>query len=271
MDLHAALRDHELVALRASAAELFGVFTRRVQGPSSFSAVVIREDGSATLAPLGVVESGGTREAVFVRTSPLSLQFEVSALSSSDGFPCSAVVHLTAAVVPDRSDLESFCRAILGGGRRALRPRVAAYFHDEVERVVHEFARAHEADALLSSRDDAAFSSQLQAALKPLAFAAGMSIAPGVILQVQSPAFEVHRRERHEAQMREQRLEEQARARRVADHAAREHAGHLAELLNRLDEMSARSGGVRTLDLLRTFNAADRGELYRQLMNRGLS
>jgi hypothetical protein len=272
MDLKSFIADPNFVAMRVAASDLFGVLTRRVELPTDCAAIVWRDGGAIDVAPEGSeIDGRAVREVVFVRTTPMNFEFAESDLESADGHACEAVVRIALSVVPERADLESFTRSILGGSRRANLNRIALHIRDTVSRAMHDFAGRTSAEALVKSSADEEFADAIAKTLKPVLFAAGIGMSRHVTLTVSSAAWERARRGERDAEARAKRQEAE-RARREADIARREtHVRHLSELMGQLDDLAAKQPNVSVAELIRTFDAGQRGALYQQLLAREVS
>jgi len=272
MDLAAFAADSESLALRLDAADLFGLLTRRVALPGEIAALVTTDDRRTRFEPAGAtIDAAGVREVFLARTGPVQYPFEVAAAQSADGHECTASASLAVAVVPQQADFESFRRAILGASRRADAGRISTYLRDAVQRALYEFIRGRPAEALIESRADADFSAELVRALQPLLFAAGLSIGRHVALDVSSPAFESARRAQRDADLARQRMGVERELREAALAAQRLHVEELSHALERLDALARERPGVSVGDLVRTFDAQERGALYRRLLTRSVS
>lgn len=272
MDLETFARDISLVAVRLAAFDVFGMLTRRVPLPVGCAALLHRDDGTTSVeSPGATVDGRGVRELVVVRATPMRLAFDPVAVESSDGHECSAMIGLAVQVVPERADLDAFCNTILGSSRRAGVNRLTMHLRDAVYRAAHEFAAARPAEALVHSRDDDAFSRHLSTALKPVTFAAGLSLAGQITLEVFSEAFEAARRAERHAAEQQRRLGLRQQLQEAEQAARRKHVEELSAMLDRLDALARQRPGVDTARLIQTFDVAERGELYRQLLTREVS
>lgn len=272
MDLHSFERDPQTVAVRLAASDLFGVLQRSVRLPPGCGGLVLREDGSTAFAPAGAtVESRGAREVVAIRATPIDVSFSGERVESSDGFACEARLRLSIHVVPERSEFEAFCRAILGSSRRAEARRIELYVADTVRKALHEFASQHAAETLVRSMKDEEFVARLADALKPVAFAAGLALGRAVTLEIASPAYDEARRRTQLESTERQRLEQETRLRDAAGEMRLKHVEHLSAVLDRLDGLAKQRPGVSMGELIRTFDAGERAELYRQMLSRALA
>lgn len=272
MDLETFARDPRLVAVRLDAAEVFGLLVRQAALPPDCAALVTTDDRSKRFEPAGAeVDGRNVRDMVVVRDRPAQVTIDVLSAASADGFDCDARLSLSVAVVPRQSDIEDFCRVILGASRRADEQRLTLYLRDAVERSAFEFIRTQPAEALIESRADAAFAAALIAALQPIAFSAGLSIGRHIAIAVVSPAFEAARRTRRDAEQRRRQIAVEEELRSAAAASQRLHVEELSTLLQRLDALARERPGVSVADLIRTFDPRERGSLYRQLLSRGVS
>src|SRR5437762_9274150 len=146
MDVQTFFRDPGNLALRLPADELFGVLSRRIELPPSFTALVVRDDQTTALPSRGVIEARGVIEVVLIRSSPIPLTFQPPDLESADGFACPATLGMTLQLACERPDLEVFARTILGSSRRADSRRLLLYLQDAVTSALYSYVKARPAE-----------------------------------------------------------------------------------------------------------------------------
>ncbi len=258
-------RRTEHVALHVAADEVFGLLTRSLDLPGVWAALVKRDTGDYGVVPSGARVNGSDAEDVlFVRTTPVEVALTETGLRSRDHFECVAEVRAGVCVVPQRSELISFHKRILGSHRVAKDETIARYLQPAAREALARFAAENDAEALVdSSRAGAA--GVVRQALEAACFAAGLALesAPVVrftsegVTQVQRTAAESARRRAEHEVARE--LHESVRQSQA------EHLDHLSSLLARLQELSRTSPGIELPELIRTFSERERGQLYEAL------
>ncbi|MEK7732306.1 MAG: SPFH domain-containing protein, partial [Planctomycetota bacterium] len=256
----------ENVALHVPASELFGLLKRTLDLPSQWAALVARTTGDYELIrPGGSVGDGGAQSVMFIRVTPVDVNFDESDLLSRDGFTCKAEVRARLSVIPERGELLSFQKHLLGSRRVAQAEGLASYLQPSLRAALARFAAEHDAAALVDARISEAVSSALADALEPACFAAGLMLERHPTGRFESSSLR-----------QVQQVQRTAAARRAEHEAARqlddalqkarsEHVDQLASLLTRLNELAAASPDVKLPDLLRTFSERQRGQLYEAL------
>ena len=145
-------RRGDLVAQLVRAEDAFSIMRRRIELPPSCVALAWGESGQPRLAPPGgFVQSDGAKELLFVRTSPIELQYQVGGLRSEDGYDFSASVAMSVRIVPERSELESLRRSAMGSGNRIDLDRLHRFCEETVRSALSEFAASRAAFAWSSA------------------------------------------------------------------------------------------------------------------------
>lgn len=261
-------QDATNVALHVAASELFGLLKRSLDLPAQWSALVRRPTGAFAVVPAsGTVESADVEDVLFVRVTPIEVEVHEEDLITCDRFQCRARVRLRVCVIPERSELQSFLKAIVGSHRVAQARTLVRYLQPAVRAALAKLAAAHEATDLADGRMAEEVSAALTEALQAPLFASGLTLDSQPSASIESQT------------LRQVQLSEQEAARRRAEHdAARqvqqaleraqsEHLDHLASLLGRLNELATASPAVELPELLRTFSERQRGELYEALFS----
>jgi hypothetical protein len=251
------------VALHVPASEVFGLLTRSVHLPAKWSALVTRKTGDhIVVAPGGVVEAGDVENVMFVRTSPIEVGSEEQGLITQDRFSFRADILLRVSVIPDRGELMSFSKTVVGSHRVVQAAGIARYLQPTVRTALARLAADRDAADLANACGAEDISTMLGEAVKGPCFAAGLRLEGPPTLKIESKT------------LRQVQIAEQETARRRAEHdavqplrqaierAQAEHVDHLASLLTRLDDMAKASPNVELGALIRTFTDEQRGELY---------
>jgi len=256
----------ENIALHVPASELFGLLKRTVDLPSQWAALVARTTGDHELIrPGGSVGGDDAQSVMFIRVTPVDVKFDESELLSQDGFACKAEIIARLGVIPERGELLSFQKNLLGSRRVAQAEGLVSYLQPSLRTALARFAAEHDAAALVDARISESLSNAIAEAFESACFAAGMildhhptgrfeSTSLRQVQQVQQTA--ATRRAEHEASRQLEEALHKARSERV---------DQLASLLTRLNELAAASPDVKLPDLLRTFSERQRGQLYEAL------
>ncbi len=106
------------VALHVPAAELFGFLKRSLDLPSQWAAMLHRQTGDHTVIRAGgAVEGADIEDVLFVRVTPVEVALEETGIVTRDRYQCTARIRLRISVIPERSELVSFQRKVLGSHR----------------------------------------------------------------------------------------------------------------------------------------------------------
>jgi hypothetical protein len=256
----------ENVALHVPASELFGLLKRTLDLPSQWAALVARTTGDyEVVRPGGTVGDDDAQSVMFIRATPVDVKFDESELASRDGFTCKAEITVQMNVIPERGELLSFQKNLLGSRRVAQAEGLASYLQPSLRAALARFAAEHDAADLVDARISEAVSNALAEAFEPACFSAGLMLDRPPTGRFESSSLR-----------QVQQLQQTAAARRAEHEAARqldealqkarsEHVDQLASLLTRLNELAAASPDVKLPDLLRTFSEGQRGQLYEAL------
>ncbi len=266
LDLKQLFERADAVAVVGAASELFGLLTRSVSLPAQWGALVTKETGDQVMVPAGATVDGhDAHEVFFVRTSPLDVRVEEDGLVTKDGMACRAEGRCHVRVIPERAELLSFRRTILGSERTSLSADLADYLTPALRSALKQVTSEHEAKLLVDGTCSDAVSKALAVALEGPCFSAGLAISAKPVVQFSSQALERVRQVRTEAVRRQREHEASRELRQALELAQREHLDHLASLLSRLREMTDASPDVELGDLIRTFSEKQRGEVYEAL------
>lgn len=261
-------RDADLVAHAAAPDELFSFLSRQVTVPPSYAALVESHAGQPYVVSAGrAIEADGLREALFVRTTPFEFAYEFDGFESSDGFPFRGNVAMTVFVVPERTELLSFKRDVMGSGRSVQQERLRRHCEEAVQIGLARFTSTRPAEQLV--RPDAwdEFDGVLHESFKPVGFSSGLALGRDPRLTLKSMAYEESRSAAKAAEIRRQRQEEEERRRQEANASRDQHLENLGAMLTKVREMANATGAVEVGDLIKTFGAEERGDLYQSLLS----
>lgn len=266
-DLDNFTRDSQSVAAVAFASDIFTLLSRRVTVPASCLALAWADGGQPELLHAGAeLESGRWRRILIARTDPLPLTFEFRGLPSSDEFDFAAKIRLRVQLVPRRDELASFHRAVVGSGDRVTLDQLHRYCEEVVRLGAADFARARTAAELASVATWEAFDASLAERFQSFGFASGLGLCADVRAEFTSSAFEAARHDQRFAEQRRQRLEEEESLRKTAAVSRAAHLASLASMLDKVRAMAGESGEARVAELIRTFDAGQRAQLYAGLL-----
>jgi hypothetical protein len=265
-DPHLFFQDSKNVALGCAAAELFGLLKRSLDLPAAWAAMVQRTTGDQTVVrPGGLVERIDADDVLLVRTTPVEVTFEDLEVTTRDRYRCRVELSVRVAVIPERSELLSFQREILGSHRVVQAPRIAKYLQSALLGALAKIASEHDASALVENRLPEAVSSALTDALRGPCFSSGLVLEDAPAIRFDSATLRKVREAEQQAARRRAEHEAAREVRAALRRAQDEHADHLASLLTRLKDLADDSPDVELPELVRTFSTQQRGELYQAL------
>ncbi len=252
--------DH--VALSVAAEEVFGFLRRSFDLPPSWAALLTRETGDLVLVgPGGQIEATDIDSLMFVRVTPLDVSV-IEEVTSKDGFQCRASVSIKVGVIPERSELESFQKTLLGSHRVIKVDNIVRHVQMAMKQSLIDVAAGQEAAALVEGRSTALVLQGIQDALKQPCFLAGLQLMgePQVKWESQSHR-QLQQVRQHGAlvQAQQEINRKLGEARRDAQEARIE---QLAETLSRIHHIAAKSPDTALPELLRAFSQQQRGDIY---------
>ncbi len=259
--------DH--AALLVPGDDLFGLMRRRVDLPAAWSALVTKASGGQVLVRPGqVVEGdGGVEDVFFVRVTPMALAFDECVVTSQDGFRCVATVGIRVGVIPERGDLATFRKTVLGSRRTINTVDLLRYLSPSLRLGLVDAAGDCEAASLVDGRAAEQVAGTVAKALQGTCFEAGLVIEGGVDVRFESDAVRRVQVSREEAVRKTVEHEASRELRTALAAAQREHVDHLTGLLERLTALAADSPGAAFSGLIKTFSEKQRGELYTALFS----
>jgi hypothetical protein len=254
------------VALHVPAAELFGFLKRSLDLPSQWAAMLHRQTGDHTVIRAGgAVEGADIEDVLFVRVTPVEVALEETGIVTRDRYQCTARIRLRISVIPERSELVSFQRKVLGSHRVVQAAGIARYLQPTLRGALAKFAAEREAAELVRAGGCEAIIAALTESLQAPCFAAGLVLDGAPSAQFESGTLQQVQEAQENAA---RRRAEHAAARQVEqalERAQTKHLDHLTSLLSRLKGMAADSPDVELPELVRTFAERERGELYEAL------
>ena len=259
-------RQPDTVAAVVAAAELFSLLKRSMDIPAAWTALVRRTTGDhVLLKPGGKLDAAGAEEVLFARITPVQLELAEAEVTTRDRFQCEAQVELTLCLMPERSELLSFAKTVLGSERVATVDTLKRQVRPAVRNALVEVAGDHDAEAIVDGDADEAVAAALENALTGPCFAAGLSLEGKPRFRFLSDTYRQVRRSEQEAARRQREHEAARQVQEALEKAQHEHLDHLAELLKKLKAEAADAPQAELGDLIHTFSERQRGELYQAL------
>ncbi|MCH8852582.1 MAG: hypothetical protein IID41_07985 [Planctomycetes bacterium] len=259
-------RDADVVAAVVSAHEAFGLLNRSLDLPPYWAALVTTEHGETQVcAPGSEVDGRDVEEVMLVRTSPLRLAYAFNQLDSEDGFSCDAAATLDVQVVVDGSELAAFRKHMVGGERRVVVDDVQAALQSPIREVLARFVKSRSAADLVDTTDLSGLQSELEDALQGPLFKLGLRFEGLHGASVDSRTYRQASRERNRLQRERRQQDLRSQLRRAIEQAQDERLAHVRELLERARVLAEESPQADLAEVLKTFDAAQRGELYEAL------
>ena len=202
---------------------------------------------------------------MLVRTSPLRLEYGFSQLDSADGFSCNAAASLDVQVVVDGSELSAFRTHMVAGERRVVVDDVQAALQSPMREALARFVRSRSASDLVDTAGLSGMQSELEDALQAPLFKLGLRFEGLHGASVESRSYRQVLRERSRLKRESRRQDLRSQLRRAIGQAQDERLAHVRELLERARVLADESPQANLGDVLKAFDAAQRGELYEAL------
>ena len=106
------------------------------------------------------------------------------------------------------------------------------------------------------------FDALLAEHFKPVGFESGLALGPDPDVVFESLAFEEYEQDQKVVALQRERQEKEQELRESAARAREQHLTEMGDLLEKVRTMADESGGVSVPELIKTFNASQRGQLY---------
>jgi len=256
----------ENVALRVPAAEIFGLMSRRLNLPAQWAALVGREDGDrAVVRSGGVVDGTDADTVLFIRTTPVDVVIEEEGLLSQDKYSCRITARLKLSVIPERGELLSFEKQVLGSHRVTQIAGLTRYLEPFVRATLSRFTAEFDAESLVTGQAHEPLLRRLTDEVAGACFTAGLMLDGAPVCTFHSDSFRQVQESREEASRQKAQHEAAYQVKQALRKAQDEHLEHLSTLLARVKELSSNSPDSGLPDLLKTFSEKQRGELYEAL------
>lgn len=266
-DINAFHCDAQLVARIVPAQNVFSFLTRQINVPTTCAALVWTDAAQPRLiAATKPIDADGVRDILFVRTLPFQLDYRITGIRSANAYDFTANIRIFVQPVADRAELESFRRAVIGSGNQVQVTQLIKYCEESVRAAASAFAKSHDAESLLSPETWGTFDAVLTEHFKPLGFASGLALESNARVTFESSAYGEFRKTTEIDAARKQRLEREEQLREATNKAREQHLAGLATMLDRVKSMAGDKGVLNVTELIKTFDPAQRGELYRGLV-----
>jgi len=192
-------------------------------------------------------------DGIEIRPAPLRVQWNFTNLPSADSHTLDVQFSSSVRVADNSADRAMFAETFLSSHERVTAETIAAHFARTLKTTLTQLAsQRNAADAV---QDSSAWTPAMLAALKPLAFSAGLEFLPPFGLEVESPSLQ------------RKRLDDLARARTAEQNAAQlQHLHHAAELLRQFQSLRQANPQLSAGKILDQLSPADRGPMLQSLL-----
>ncbi|HEY1629157.1 MAG TPA: hypothetical protein VGF52_04810 [Tepidisphaeraceae bacterium] len=188
-----------------------------------------------------------------IRPAPLRVRWSFTNLLSADSHTLDVQFSCSIRVADNSADRAMFAEIFLTADNRATADTIAAHFARTLKNTLTQLAAQRNAADVAA--DASAWTPAALAAMKPLAFSAGLDFLPPFNLDVESPSLQ------------RKRLEELARARSVEQNAAQlEHLQRAGELLKQFQSLRQTNPQLSAGKILDQLSPADRGPMLQSLL-----
>jgi len=259
-------RQNDTVAAAFPADELFGFFARTLQLPPDWAALVTLKHGEQKLHAAGsTVPSEEAAEVLVARCTSVEITLTEEGIVTADRYRCTATLRLRLRTIPERSELASLRKHLLGSHRVVTTASLARYLQPALRRALLSFAETRDVEVLIDQKDTDELRAALQQELSGPCFEAGLSMDGSVDTQFESDTYRQVRVTAESAARRRDEHDAQRQLEQALETAQAAHLGHLEQLLSRLKTVADDSPQAEMGDLLKTFSETERGELYEAL------
>ncbi len=271
MNAMTPLIDLDSLGYQGRVAALLGADALSARGglklPIHCSALVSSDRAPTRIASGGeAIARDGLREMLVFTTGRVRLTYAIDALTSSDGYACTADVELDVTIIPEASELLSLRRRLLDRPGILTSVQIADVFRGRVTEVLRKLVSQSKAGSLMSGDAESPSAAALSEALQPDLFASGLALSRIVRVQFASPTFSAVRTEEQRASILQRQAETDLQLRKASLAARQLQVAGVETMLQRLMDLAKAQPGVTLRDLIRTFDPAERGELYSGLL-----
>jgi len=213
------------------------------------------------------IARNGLRELLVFATGRVPITWSVDGLTSSDGYGCTAEIAIEIAVIAEASELLSLRRRLLDRPGVLTSVQIADVFRSRVTEVVRQNVELTTAAELVGGKAEAKVGAAISEALQPDLFASGLSLGRVVRVQIASSTYAAVRTEEQRAGILKRQADTDLELRKAALAARQLQVAGLESMLQKLMQLAQAQPGVTLRELIRTFDPAQRGELYAGLLS----
>ncbi len=254
------------VAAAVSSEKLFGIFKRSFKVPSGFVAMATGSSGRVEVFSGGAeINADNADEVLFVSAQPVDVSITTDNLQASDNYLCGADVALRVRVLPERSELESFRKRVMGSRQVLDAENLETYLQPAVDGGLREYAKVNPASFLVAGDDSKPAAKAISKGLEGPCFDGGLVLDSEPVVIFQSQAYAKVQLAHQQAARSLDEHQAQDELRRAIAGAQEEKLSHLESMLNRLQELAQESPEVELPDLMKAFNESQRAQLYEAL------
>lgn len=258
------------LAALVPAEAMFSFVNRRIVVPAHCGALTWSDSPTPKLVRGGeTIERDGTREILFYAVGGSSVTLMFGPLQSRDGFDCTARLEVELAPHGEAAELAAFRRALLPHPGVLSVDGLATAVRGPLGAALSAFVGGRLAAELVRMADASVVSVELIERVRPELFAIGLAIGRHIAASFASPAWEASQRDEQQVAARKRQAETDVQIRDALAAARGRQLADLEALFARLERLSQQQPGVKLLDLIRTFDPTQRGELYRGLLSIG--
>src|ERR1043166_1031370 len=256
------LRDSSVIARIVSARELFSRGARALQIPPSCAALVWRDSPQPQIMK-GEIDSESVAEVMFVKTSPIALNYRVNHLLSKDDYEFEAEVWISVQAALERTELACLRRELLKHRNRADISDLTRHCEESVRETLAAFTGQRDATAILSPECWTAFDAQFAAQFASVGFASGLVLCGDVRLNLDSTDFRESQRAIASQADRIKRAELESTRRAAALESRR---NEMVELISLIQKSKTADGHKDLTGAMHLVDSSRRAEIYGGLM-----
>ncbi len=239
---------------------------KRITVPIHCAALVTGDSAARLIRAGEEIPREGVRELLLFATGPMRLTARIESLAASDGWECQADIELEAAIIAEKPELLALRRAAFSAPGYLTSDQIVTCVRQLLLSAVGNFARKSAAADLVRADAGSAAAETVLSVLQPELFAIGISLIRVARIEFRSPAFQADQRDRQRDTQLKRHAETDAQIRESLTAVRRKQIAGVEELLQRLAALSRENPGMPMPDLVKMFDADQRGDLYRGLL-----
>lgn len=259
-------REQSLAAM-VPADTLFGMLTRSYDLPADWSALARKSDGKLlVVSPGGVIKADDVEDVLFVRAATFSVETSTDNVPSRDAFLFDCDTRILLSIPAERTDLASFRERVLGSYTLATTDNIRRYFEQDLRDALHRACAEMDAASLVAGDATERLEHVVTEALRGPCFAAGLELAGNVSVSLTCDSYDSVRKAGDHAARKQRAHEAEEQLRQALRDAQSRHMDHLKGLVDRARELASHSPDVGLQEIIKSFPAADRGQMYAALL-----